>query len=131
MFYLKINSEQRLHWNEDPNDLSVFIVVITTVQHELGISTHILTNRKERKAVSSKHNMLGHSIMNILTQFEVAIDTGVFRLTEDMPVTGVNALRTFLASSSEPFAHSQLQMVLTAADVRPPEENDDLNYPSP
>ena len=40
--YFKINSEQALVWNEDPNDLSIFIVLVAVVNHKFGVSTFVL-----------------------------------------------------------------------------------------
>ena len=42
--HFKVNSEQVIEWNEDLNDLTFFIVIIATVEHEFGLSTHIVAN---------------------------------------------------------------------------------------
>lgn len=45
--YFKVNSELALDWVED-DDLSVFIIVIATVQHEFRMSTYVVCNKKHQ-----------------------------------------------------------------------------------
>ena len=63
--YFKINSEQALEWNEDLNDLTIFIVIIATVEHKFGFSTHIVSNRGQ-KGVSSRFCVLGYSTIKVI-----------------------------------------------------------------
>lgn len=36
--YFKINFEHELDWEDDPNDLSVFVVIAAKLEHEFGLS---------------------------------------------------------------------------------------------
>ena len=39
--FFKINSEQDSEWDDNPNDLSIFIVIIASVQHVLLLIENI------------------------------------------------------------------------------------------
>ena len=108
--FFKINSEQQLEWNNDPQDLCIFIVIIAIVEHEFGVSTYLLCNRKQQRIVSSKFNVLGLSTVKVASQFDIKTETGVESLKEGMPVIGLNALRAFLeAKRKRPFVHADLK----------------------
>ena len=95
--FFKINSEQDLEWEVNPDDLSIFIVIIASVQHEFGLSTYIVANRKHQKAVTSKFNVLflGCSTTKVVSQFDINLQTLISSLKEGMPVAGLNALKAF------------------------------------
>ena len=116
--YFKINSEQALEWDEDSNDLSIFIVIVAAVHHEFGVSTFVLSNRKQQSAISSKFKVLGLSTVSVVSQFDVKIETGVECLREGMRVIGLNGLRAFIeAKRSRPFMYADLKRVMTAAEI--------------
>ena len=68
--HFKTCSEQALEWDEDLNDLTVFIVIIATVKHEFGLGTHVVSNRRQ-KAVTSRFCVLGHSTVKVISQFDM------------------------------------------------------------
>lgn len=116
--FYKINSEQMLEWDENPNDFSMFTVIIASVQHEFGVSTHIVSNRKNQKAVMSKFNALGHSTTKVVSQFDVMTETGVTCLNEGVLVIGLNALKAFIdAKRNKPFALADVRRVMEAVTV--------------
>ena len=117
--YFKINSEQALEWDEDSNDdLSIFIVIVAVVNHEFGVSTFVLSNRKQQSVVSSKFKVLGLSTVSVVSQFDIKTETGVGSLREGMWVTGLNGLRAFIeAKRSQPFMCADLKRVMTAAEI--------------
>ena len=107
--YFKINSEQHLEWEDDHQDLCTFIVVIARVEHEFGVSTYLLCNRKQ-SIVSSKFNVLGLSTIKVVSQFDIKTETGAVSLKEGMPVIGLNSLRAFLeAKHKRPFTCAALK----------------------
>ena len=135
--FFKINSEQELEWDDNPNDLSIFIVIIASVQHEFGLSTYIVANRKHQKAVTSKFNVLGCSTIKVVSQFDVNLETSISSLKEGMPVVGLNALKAFIeAKRARPFLYADLKRLMEAADTLSPgeqreEETESLGCPSP
>lgn len=113
--FFKINSEQHLEWKEDLDD-GAFIVVVATVEHEFGISTYLLCNRKQQSVVSSKLNVVGLTSIRVVSQFDIRTETGVDSLKEGMDVIGLGALRAFLeAKRKRPFMYADLKRVLEAA----------------
>ena len=116
--FFKINSEQDLEWDDNPNDLSIFIVIIASVQHEFGLSTHIVANRKHQKDVTSKFNVLGCSTIKVVSQFDINLETSISSLKEGMHVVGLNALRVFIeAKRARPFLYADLKRVMEAAEI--------------
>ena len=117
--FFKINSEQDLlEWDDNPNDLSIFIVIIASVQHEFGLSTHVVANRKHQKAVTSKFNVLGCSTIKVVSQFDINLETSISSLKEGMPVVGLNALKAFIeAKRARPFLHADLKRVMEGAEI--------------
>ena len=83
--FFKINSEQQLEWNNDPQDLCTFIVIISVVEHEFGVSTCLPCNRKQHRIVSSKFNVLGLSTVKVASQFDIKTETGVNSLKKLCP----------------------------------------------
>ena len=115
--YFKINSEQALEWDEDLNDLTIFIVIITTVEHEFGLSTCAVSNRRQ-KAVTSRFCVLGCSTTKVVSQFDIKTKTGVTCLKEGMPVVGLNALKAFIeAKRARPFLYANLKQVMEGAEI--------------
>ena len=136
--FFKINSEQQLEWDHDPQDLCTFIVIVTAVEHQLGWSTYVLSNRKHQKEITKKYSTVGHSTIRVASQFDVALETSVSCLSAGMSVIGFNALKTFLeAKRDRPFAHAGLKQVLeaiekpTSAPNMDQEEIESLGYASP
>ena len=129
-------------WDEDSNDLSIFIVIVAAVYHEFGVSTFVLSNKKQQSAISSKFKVLGLSTVSIVSQFDVKTETGVEGLREGMRVIGLNGLQVFIeAKRSRPFMYADLKRVMTAAEitsVMTAEQGEceeecgtsDLNYPT-
>ena len=109
--YFKVNSEQALEWNEDLNDLTFFIVIIATVEHEFGLSTHIVANRKHQKDVTSRFSVLGCSTIKVVSQFDIKTETGITCLKEGMPVVFIEAKR------ATPFRHADLKWVMEGAEI--------------
>ena len=108
--YFKVNSEQALEWNEDLNDLTFFIVIIATVEHEFGLSTCIVANRKHQKDVTSRFSVLGCSTIKAVSQFDTKTKTGIACPNEGMPLVGLNALREFIeAKRATPFRRAALK----------------------
>mmetsp|Transcript_26237 Transcript_26237/g.40242 ORF Transcript_26237/g.40242 Transcript_26237/m.40242 type:complete len:136 (+) Transcript_26237:2164-2571(+) len=129
--FFKINSEQQLEWNNDPQDPDVFIVIIATVDHEFSISTYLLCNKKQQSVVTSKYGVSGLSTIKVISQFDIKTETGVTSLDRGMAIIGLNALRVFLnVNRKRPFLYADLQRVLEAADVHGQEETSDLEYPN-
>ena len=134
--FFKINSEQPLEWNDD-EDHSTFIVVVTVVEHEFGVSTYLLCNAKNQRVVTSKFDVLGLSTIKVISQFDVRTETGVDSLNEEMVgVTGLNALQAFLeANRKRPFQYADLKRVSDAAVLslgeQREEETESLGCPSP
>ena len=134
----KINHEHELDWIDDDNDLSTFIVIVAVRESEFGCSTYIYTNRKQRKVILSKFNMIGHSTLHPVSQFDVRTESGTTFLKDDMKILGKNTLRTFLeANSHRSFTHASLERILTHADMsnlneqpepHNPEEPHNLDY---
>ena len=100
MPYFKINHEHKLDWNDDDNDFTTFIIVAVELETVLGFSTYVHSNMKQRNAILSKCNVIGHSTLNPTSQFDVKIETGVTCLKEGMKILGKKALRTFLDINS-------------------------------
>ena len=116
--FFKINSEQELEWDDNPNDLSIFVVVIASVQHEFDLSTHIVANRKHQKAVTSKFNVLGCSTIKVVSQFDTNLETSISSLKEGMHVVGLNALKAFIeAKCARPFLCADLKRVMEGAEI--------------
>ena len=119
--YFKVNSERALEWNEDLNDLTFFIVIIATVMHEFGLSTHIVANRKhhDQKDVTSRFSVLGCSTIKIVSQFYIKTETGITCPKEGMLVVGLNALREFIeAKRATPFqCGADLKRVMEGAEI--------------
>ena len=116
--FFKINSEQDSEWDDNPNDLSIFIVIIASVQHEFGLSTYIVANRKHQKVVTSKFNVLGCSTMKVVSQFDVNLETSISYLKEGMPVVVLNALKAFIeAKRARPFLCADLKRVMEGAEI--------------
>ena len=116
--FFKINSEQDLEWDDNPNDLSIFIVIIASVQHEFGLSTYIVANRKHQKAVTSKFNVLGCSTIKVVSQFDINLETSISSLKEGMHVVGLNALKVFIeAKRARPFLYADLKRVMEGAEI--------------
>ena len=116
--FFKINSEQDLEWDDNPNDLSIFVVIIASVQHEFGLSTHTVANRKHQKAVTSKFNVLGCSTIKVVSQFDVNLETSISSLKEGMQVVGLNALKAFIeAKRARPFLYADLKRVMEGAEI--------------
>ena len=114
----KVNSEQALEWNEDLNDLTFFIVIIATVEHEFGLSTYIVANRKHQKDVTSRFSVLSCSTIKVVSQFDIKTETGITCLKEGMPVVGLNALREFIeAKRATPFRYADLKRVMEGAEI--------------
>ena len=42
-----------MEWDHDPPDLSTFIVIIAAMEHKFGLSTHVVSNRRQ-KAMTSR-----------------------------------------------------------------------------
>ncbi|KAG7356056.1 hypothetical protein IV203_000742 [Nitzschia inconspicua] len=113
--FFKINSEEKLEWDHDPQDLSAFIVLVTFMKHQLGYSTYILSNRRNQKEITKKYSTTGHSRIRVISQFDVALETSISCLSAWMCVIGIDALKTFLgANRDRPFAHARLKRVLEA-----------------
>ena len=116
--FFKINSEQDLEWDDNPNDLSVFVVIIASVQHEFGLSTYIVANKKHQKAVTSKFNVLGCSTIKVVSQFDINLETSISSLKEGMLVVGLNALKAFIeAKRARPFLYADLKRVMEGAEI--------------
>ena len=135
--YYKVNSELALDWVED-NDLSIFIIVIATIQHEFETSTYVVCNKKHQKDVAKKFNVVGYSTIKIVSQFDVKIETSVSSLHQSMRCVGLEGLRAYLdAKRAIPFHLAGLKMILdyntapTGASTQQEEEEGDLGYPSP
>lgn len=87
--YLKVNSGQALEWNEDPEDLSMFVINVATQQHEFGFSTCVAANTKHQRDVNSKFRTGGCSTTKLLTQFDVQLETSLSSLPQEgMRVVG-------------------------------------------
>ena len=91
-------------------------MIIVSVQHEFGLSAHIVANRKHQKAVTSKFNVLGCSTAKVVSQFDVTLETSISSLKEGMRAVGLNALRAFIeAKRARPFLCADLKQVLVGA----------------
>ena len=119
--HFKINHEHELDWVEDENDendLFTFIVLAIARVTEFGCSSYVYSNRKGRSATLNKCNVIGHSTLKPISQFDIKIETGVTCLTEGIKTTGSHALRGFLcANSHPPLACMNLAQILSAADI--------------
>ena len=111
--FFKINHEHCLEL-KDATDVLTFIVVVKVVAtSDRGFSTHILTNERRNSAVTKKCITGGHSTIEVVSQFDVALETGTTQFSADMPVVGIDALELFLARGKLPFFCSGLREVLT------------------
>ena len=115
--FFKINSEQELEWDDNPNALSIFIVIITTKEHKFGLSTYVISNRRQ-KAVTSRFCILGCSTAKVVSQFNTKTETGITCLKEGMPVVELNALKAFIeAKRARPFLYADLKRVMEGAEI--------------
>lgn len=110
MFY-KINHEHCLEWDDVSDPFTFIIVVKVTATSDRGFSTYVLTNK--RSDITKKYTTDGHSTIKVMSQFDVALETGVTQLSADMPVIGIDALGIFIKKDRQPFFHSGLREVLT------------------
>ena len=111
--FFKINHEHCLEW-KDATDVLTFIVVVEVVAtSDRGFSTHIMTNERRNSVVTKKCITSGRSTIKVMSQFDVALETGTIQFSPDMPVIGFNALGRFLARDKLPFFHSGPREVLT------------------
>ena len=128
--FFKINSEQDSEWDDNPNDLSIFIVIIASVQHEFGLSTHIVANHQ--KAVTSKLNVLGCSTAKVVSQFDTNLETSISSLKEGMLVVGLNALKAFIeAKRARPFLRADLKRVMEGAEIAMITSTEEEEEPEP
>ena len=133
--FFKVNSEQPLTWCDDPLDLFTFIVIVTVIEHEFGVSTYLVGNSKLQSIVASKNDVLGLFTVIVVSQFDVKTETGVEHLQEGMSVIGLNALNAFLdANRKQPFLHAELKRISEAATAvqreTEQEKAPDLDYPA-
>lgn len=96
--HCKINSDDEIEWFEDENDLSVFVVVMTTVQHQLGRSTCVVSDKKHQEAIKKKFRVVGCHTIKCVSQFDVAVETAVTSLRQEMRVIGLKGLSACLNS---------------------------------
>ena len=93
-------------------------MIIASVQHEFGISTHIVADRKHQKAVASKFNVLGCTTAKVVSQFDANLETSVSSLKEGTPAVGLNALKAFIeAKCARPFLCADLKRVMEGAEI--------------
>ena len=111
--FWKINHEHCLEWVDQTDALTFVIVVKVVATSDRGFSTHVLSNGKCNSAIAKKHNTDGHSTIEVVSQFDVALETGTTQFCAVMPVISINALELFLSRSKTPFFHSGLREVLT------------------
>lgn len=106
-------------WNGgDTTNDSIFIAIVASAQHEFGVSTHILTNGKQQKAVTSKFNVPGCSTVKVVSQFDTFLETSVSSMKEGMTVAGLTAVNAFVeAKCNMPFLCADLKRVMEAAEV--------------
>ena len=133
--FFKINSEQQLEWDHDPQDLTTFVVIIKVIPCQSGsYGTYVLSNQKHQKEITKRYFTVGRSTIKLLSQFDVALETSISCLSGKMIVIGQEALKAFLEASGQPFTHAGLKQVLeTAIENRASnqEEEDSLGCTSP
>ena len=77
------------------------------MEHQLGCSAYVLSNRKNQKEIVRKYSTVGHSAIRVTSQFDVALETSISCLPAGMSVIGFNASKTFLeAKCDRPFAQT-------------------------
>lgn len=109
--YFRINCEQILQWNPEP-DISTFIVIIKVVAHRGGgFTTFVLSNRTSA-VVRNKYSTTGFSTVSKVSQFDITLETRITQLSKEMPLIGFSALEAFLSGHKRPFAYAGLQQVL-------------------
>ena len=92
-------------------------MVVHVTQHEFGISTHVLSNKKQ-KTVTSKFDVLGLSTTKAVSQFDIKTETGIDSSKGEMPVVGSNALWVFLdAKRKRPFECADLKRISDVGNV--------------
>lgn len=116
--FWKLNHVQTLDWNDNGNDIAVWIVIVATKATEFRFSTFICTNSKQRKVVLSKCITAERLTLHTSSQFDVRLESGQTCLREGMSVIGKNALRTFLEAQEHcSFSYASLDQVLTHTDT--------------
>ena len=110
--FFKINHERVLEWEDFPDVLTFIVVVNVMASSDRGFSTYILTNERSNSAITRKYTTTGHSTIRVVSQFDVALETGMTQFSADMPVVGIDALELFLSKGKMPFFHSGLREVL-------------------
>ena len=97
--FFNVNHEHCLEW-ADLSDLRTFIIVIkVTATSDRGFSACVLTNQRTNSAITKKHTSDGHTTIKVVSQFDVALETGTTQFSADVPVTGIDALELFLSKS--------------------------------
>ena len=88
LFFFKINSEHELEWKVD-QDLTTWVVVVRVVVHQQGFSTHLASNNRRPSSITERHFKI-----RVVAQFDVVLETNVFRFSRDMPVIGGRCLES-------------------------------------
>ena len=109
--FWKINHENCSEWENTPDSLT-FVIVVKVVASNQGFSTCVLSNEKRNSAITKKHTTDGRSTIKVVSQFDVALETGTNQFSADMPMIGIDALELFLSKSKSLFFHSGLIEVL-------------------
>ena len=108
--FFKINHEHCLEW-KDAQDPLVFVVVKVAATLDRGFSTCVFSDERCNSAITKKCTTGGRSTIKVVSQFDVALETGTNQFSADMPVMGIDALELFLSKSKSPFFHSGLTEV--------------------
>ena len=123
--YFKINSEGDLKFDEDPEGGVVFVIIITTTQHEFGVSNCVCANTKHQRDVMSGCHTNGCSTVKLLSQFDAKLETSVSSLQEGMRIVGLGALSKYLdAKRTTPFQNADPKRVLDGAIIASAREPD-------
>ena len=83
-----------------------------TIQ-KLNTKIRLTFGTNQRNNMAKRHTTDGHSTGKTVSQFDVALETGLVRLSADMPVIGIDALEQFINKDRLPFFHSGLREILT------------------
>lgn len=117
LMFWKLNHAGSLVWDEGDVDRVTFTVVLAVNAAKLGHSSCFLSDRKDRKSILRKFNVDGHFTLKVLSQFDVATETGITGLTAGMPIMNTRSLRAHIsANSHKPFMAQNLERILVTEE---------------
>jgi hypothetical protein len=94
------------------------------IGHTLHISVlleapALLISTMEEGRAKGVATVEGHSSINIISEFDVKVETGVVCFNDTMKIIGRNALRSFLEGyAHKPLTYMHLTKILNAADSK-------------